>query len=138
MSQQTVANCPNLKCNKPIFSDHQYSWCTKCGEPLPKNIQNSLPALRQIETDAAAAKVSLGIATEAETLVALGAEAAKSRSPFVKRYLDLYRAARILVALGTTVKTVGIVAAIIIFLFWFIVGIAAVSQTASASPFGPS
>src|SRR5438445_7687825 len=57
-----------------------------------------------------------------------------SRSPFVRRYLDLYRAAKLLVGLGTTVKGVGIVAAIIIFLFWFIVGIAAASES-SSSPF---
>jgi len=134
MSQQTVANCPNPKCNKPIFSDHQYSWCTKCGDPLPKNIQDLLPRLRQISAEAAATKVDLGIATQDDKLAALQSDSAKSRSPFVKRYLDLYRASRLLVALGTTVKTIGIVAAIIIFLFWFIVGIAAASET-SSSPF---
>jgi len=60
----------------------------------------------------------------------------RSRSPFIKRYVDLYRTAQLLIGLGTTVKTVGIVAAIIVFLFWFIVGLFTVSQT--SSPLGPS
>lgn len=73
-----------------------------------------------------------------DDIVESQADGAKSRSAFVKRYLDLYRAARLLIALGSTVKTIGIVAAIIIFVFWFIVGILAVSQTQPSSPFGPS
>lgn len=28
--------CPH--CNKLITRDHSYTWCTKCGEPLPENI----------------------------------------------------------------------------------------------------
>jgi hypothetical protein len=97
-----------------------------------------LPNIHKRRADAAAAKVNLGIATEAEARVAAESGGAKSPSPFVNRYLDLYRAARLLVGLGITVKIVGVVAAIVIFLFWFIVGAAAASQTPSSSPFGPS
>ena len=66
------------------------------------------------------------------------ADESVSRSPFVRRYLDLYRAAKLLVGLGTSIKGIGIVAAIIIFLFWLIVGFVALLQTPSSSPFGPS
>jgi hypothetical protein len=31
-----VAKCP--KCTKPIGSRHPYTWCSECGEPLPKAI----------------------------------------------------------------------------------------------------
>jgi hypothetical protein len=68
----------------------------------------------------------------------LEAAAAQSRGAFVKRYLDLYRAARLLVTLGASVKTVGIVVGAIIFLFWLIVGFFVLSQTQPSSPFGPS
>jgi hypothetical protein len=57
-----------------------------------------------------------------------------SNGTFVNRYRDLYRAASLLTGLGTTVKTIGIVVAIVILFFWFIVGIATVSET-SSSPF---
>jgi hypothetical protein len=58
-------------------------------------------------------------------------------SAFVQRYGDLYRAARVMVGLGNTIKMVGIGLASVIFVFWFIVGLAATSQTQSSSPFGP-
>ncbi len=58
-----------------------------------------------------------------------------SDGTFVNRYRDLYRAARLLTGLGTTVKTIGIIVAAVIFLFWFIVGIATVSADTSNSPF---
>ena len=47
-----------------------------------------------------------------------------------------YRAARVMVGLGNTVKMVGIGLASVIFMFWFIVGLAVTSQTQSSSPFG--
>jgi len=65
-------------------------------------------------------------------------DASKERGPFVNRYVDLYRAASVLTGLGTTVKIVGLVSAAVIFVFWFIVGMASVSQTQPSSPFGPS
>jgi len=55
-----------------------------------------------------------------------------SNGTFVNRYRDLYRAASLLSGLGTTVKTSGIVVATVILFFWFIVGIATVSETSSS------
>lgn len=60
------------------------------------------------------------------------ASIATSRNPVVNRYIDLYRAASIMTGLGTTVKTIGLIAASVIFLFWLIVGVAAVSETSNA------
>src|SRR5438132_1204967 len=48
----------------------------------------------------------------------LAADAAQSRGAFVRRYLDLYRTARLLIGLGATVKTIGIVLGALVFLFW--------------------
>lgn len=59
-------------------------------------------------------------------------------SALVNRYLDLYRAARVMTGLGMTVKVVGIILGAVIFMFWFIVGAAASSSSQSTSPFGPS
>jgi hypothetical protein len=56
----------------------------------------------------------------------------------VKRYVDLYRAARVMTGLGATVKIIGMVLGGLIFMFWFIVGIVAASPSQSSSPFGPS
>jgi hypothetical protein len=59
----------------------------------------------------------------------------KSSNPVVDRYLDLYRVARFLDGLGTTVKTVGVILGVAIFILFFIIGAVASSQP--ASPFGP-
>jgi len=63
-----------------------------------------------------------------------GLDMVSPSNPAIKRYVDLYRTAHVLNGVGTTVKTIGIVAAVVIFLFWFIVGIATASET-SSSPF---
>jgi hypothetical protein len=101
-------NCPN--CSNTI--DSKTRFCPYCDAPVEDYVAASLSRLRTV----ASASVATG------------------RSPVVNRYVDLYRTARVMTGLGTTVKTVGIVAAAVIFLFWFIVGIAAASQT-SSSPF---
>lgn len=59
-------------------------------------------------------------------------------SALVHRYLDLYRAARVMTGLGMTVKVVGVILGAVIFMFWFIVGAAASSSSQSSAPFGPS
>ena len=46
-------------------------------------------------------------------------------SAFVRRYEDLYRAAKVMTGLGETVKVVGLVAAAIIFIVWFLVAVGA-------------
>lgn len=38
-----VATCP--KCAASIDDTHEYSWCMKCGEPLPDDIKKTLPSL---------------------------------------------------------------------------------------------
>lgn len=38
-----IARCP--KCSVSIDESFPYSWCAKCGEPLPKEIQARLPAI---------------------------------------------------------------------------------------------
>jgi hypothetical protein len=58
------------------------------------------------------------------------------RSPFVKRYIDFYRTARLLNGLGTFVKVLAFIFGIIIFLFWCIVGAAAVALPQQNSPYG--
>jgi hypothetical protein len=60
------------------------------------------------------------------------------RSPFVKRYVDLYRTARLLNGLGTFVKVLAFIFGFIIFLFWLIVGFGAVALPQQNSPFGVS
>lgn len=99
-------NCPN--CSNPI--DSATKFCPYC------NVR--------VEDYVAASRG--GIDTTAATVVATG------RSTIVNRYVDLYRTARTMTGLGTTVKTIGLLAAAVIFLFWFVVGIAAASETSSA------
>jgi hypothetical protein len=43
-----IAKCP--KCSVSIDESLPYSWCAKCGEPLPKEIRAKLPALIAIES----------------------------------------------------------------------------------------
>jgi hypothetical protein len=99
-------NCPN--CSNPIDSTTRF--CPYCNAP----VEDYVAASRS------------GIDTTAATVDATG------RSTIVTRYVDLYRTARTMTGLGTTVKTIGLVAAAVIFLFWFIVGIAAASETSNA------
>ena len=56
----------------------------------------------------------------------------ESRRQFVKRYVDLYRAARLLVGLGNTVKVVGISAGAGILLLFTFVGMVAATQSGAA------
>lgn len=98
-------NCPN--CSNPIDSATRF--CPYCNAP----VEDYVAASRG------------GIDTTATVV-------ATRRSPIVNRYVDLYRTARIMTGLGTTVKTVGLLAAAVIFLFWFIIGIATASETSNA------
>jgi hypothetical protein len=52
-SAEVITHCPNSKCGKPIYSDHLYSWCIECGEPLPDNIQAQIPRLQESREGAA-------------------------------------------------------------------------------------
>lgn len=56
-----------------------------------------------------------------------------SRSPFVKRYIDLYRTARLLNGLGTFVKVLAFIIGLVIFMFWSIVG-ALISEAPHQTP----
>jgi hypothetical protein len=77
--------------------------------------------------------VQLGTASEVAA-----ARGSTSRSAFVKRYLDLYRTARLLNGFGTTVKVAAFILGIIIFLFWFFIGVGSSALQQQNSPFGPS
>jgi predicted amidophosphoribosyltransferase len=33
--------CPN--CSAPLENNHSYTWCAKCGKPLPQDIIAALP-----------------------------------------------------------------------------------------------
>jgi len=46
------------KCEAKIGSDHPYSWCIKCGTPLPKEVQAQLAKLQQVKSAAAEAAVA--------------------------------------------------------------------------------
>jgi len=35
--------CSNPKCAKPVFADHEYTWCIECGEPLDAELMAKLP-----------------------------------------------------------------------------------------------
>jgi hypothetical protein len=90
---EVVANCPNPKCDKPIRVDHVYSWCTECGEPLPKAIKAQLPRVRETsERDSAAQVVS---------------EESAGSDSLARRYRDAYHSARIIVSAGNGTKIVG-------------------------------
>jgi hypothetical protein len=41
-SAEVITHCPNPKCGKPIYSDHNNPWCIECGEPLPDNTDGGL------------------------------------------------------------------------------------------------
>jgi hypothetical protein len=98
-SAEVVAQCPNAKCGKPIYSDHTPGWCIECGEPLPENVQEQIPLLR------------------ASTLAA---EKSIDASGLEKRYGDAYSVARFIVGVGDTVKILGIMVGLVLFFAAFL------------------
>lgn len=41
-----VGNCP--KCGAVITDEHQYSWCSKCGEPIPADLAARVPHVQAL------------------------------------------------------------------------------------------
>ena len=41
---EIVTNCP--KCGEGIGAEHPYTWCAKCGEALPQDVLQHVPAFR--------------------------------------------------------------------------------------------
>src|SRR5262249_44153997 len=35
-------------CQTAIFDDHPYSWCDRCGAPLPEAVKSALPKLQEM------------------------------------------------------------------------------------------
>ncbi len=95
-------NCPN--CSNVI--DAKTTYCPYCNEPV-EDYGASLSGSRD-------ATVPMSTATV--------------RNPIVSRYLDLYRAARLLVGIGTTVKTIGMIVGVAIVLLCLFAGVAGSSQ----------
>jgi hypothetical protein len=145
-------------CSKNLVIGSGQTHCHHCHKELPSNIRALLksafaPSDTTLrckfcgnEISATAAEcgccghgTAYGLAAEDKEppSVAASPPSKRTTSPALKRYLDLYRAARLLNGLGTTVKIVGIVVAVVIFVFWFILGIAASAQGRSSGPFGP-
>jgi hypothetical protein len=109
-----IAACP--KCSEVIWSEHDSPACPRCREPLPANIKASLPKLHN-------APPSHALFNNPGTAVAqamitgpsapAGSESRESRSA-MKRYEDAYRAARVTVVIGTAIKFLGFLLAILI------------------------
>jgi len=67
-----IVTCP--QCSASIDDSFPYSWCAKCGEPLPKDIQARLPALirmqhRASQAVAAAANQPSGSSRETGVII---------------------------------------------------------------------
>jgi DNA-directed RNA polymerase subunit RPC12/RpoP len=44
-----AGTCPH--CQHTIWTDHPYTWCSKCGEPLPDEIKARLPGVPKPAAD---------------------------------------------------------------------------------------
>jgi hypothetical protein len=100
-SAEVITHCPSPKCGKPIYSDHTNPWCIECGEPLPDNIQEQIPQLREFRARASAARSG---PVKTRTVDAAG---------LAHRYRDAYSVARVIVGAGNGVKTVGVIVGIL-------------------------
>lgn len=110
VQSQVIANCPNPKCGKPIYLDHSFSWCGKCGKPLPENVVARLPRIQariqNVVTQAALAVDHREFSRPEHT----------QSGALMKRYWDAYLIARATVGFGTMIKAIGGVLAGLIFL----------------------
>ena len=95
-------NCPN--CSNTI--DAKTKFCPYCDAPVEDYVVTS----------------DSGRDTTAATAIATG------RSQVATRYVDLYRVARLLVSLGSTVKVLGVVLGVGILLLFLFVGAVGSSQ----------
>jgi hypothetical protein len=107
-SAEVITHCPHQKCGKPIYSDHINPWCIECGEPLPDNIQEQIPQLREFREKASVARSS---PPEPRAVDAAG---------LAHRYRDAYSVARVIVGAGNGVKTVGVIVGILFALSGFV------------------
>jgi len=71
-----IAKCP--KCSASIDASSPYAWCAKCGEPLPNEIQERLPALVAIRTRSVESRA---ITARAKKLQEIAHESTASSSP---------------------------------------------------------
>ena len=129
MAQQ-IATCP--KCKVPIFIVHDYSWCQECGDTLPDDIRAKLPKLQKIATDAAAARVRLGLSTDADINSAgRGLRTASIQVlSVISRYRDAYLVARAVNGYGSVIKVI----AVLIGLVSLIIGISVAGNARSGDP----
>jgi len=103
--------CAN--CGKDNPADRTFCW--SCSTPMGESTSPVKPSR-----------------VEAPTPVQAPSSQTAPRRQFVNRYLDLYRAANFLVALGNTVKVVGISAGAVILVLFALVGLAASSESGGA------
>ena len=72
-----IASCP--KCGAAIRENHPYSWCSKCGEPLPDAIQHQLTKLRELDAKAQLARETIARSNDGIEAVSLARVEAVAR-----------------------------------------------------------
>jgi hypothetical protein len=102
-----IAPCPNPKCGKPIWMDHNAAWCYQCGEYFPQEFAARLPQLTK------------RLGTRAQPVASeTPSKAMESASPRARavmdRYRNVYQIANVIITAGDTIKGAGIVLAVII------------------------
>ena len=100
-----MLTCP--KCSNAI--DSKTEFCPYCDTPVADYVRSA---------------TSVGVTTPSSIPV--------GGNPVVYRYLDLYRAARLLVGIGNTVKVLGIVVGVAILLLCLFAGVAGSTQNSTS------
>lgn len=100
-----VAPCPNSKCATPIWSDHNDSWCHKCGEYFPDYFKAKLPRLAQRQSPAD---------RSAEPAIASAGPAPPRALAVMNRYRAAYRIANTITEAGGVIKLAGFGLAILV------------------------
>lgn len=117
-------------CSKQLVVGSGQSHCHHCQKELPADTRSLLkqpvPTSQTFEHSAAP-----------QISAAVHIDSSKPRDAFIKRYIDLYRTARLLNGLGTTVKVLAFIVGAIIFAFWFFLGAGASVAQQQNAPFGP-
>jgi hypothetical protein len=120
-SSEQLVQCP--KCSAAVTPDYQLTWCPRCNKAFPPEIKSIILARSQASqgrsTDGSESETKLESVSTLAAQVSVSVNKApisRQAVALIQRYKDAYIVAKFVNGFGSLIKTVGIVAAIVLIL----------------------